>query len=379
MSAHALPLALALALASCASAVQPVPTARREAAEVSSNVRRCAGSDARGWTPASGDVSRAPVPMFVDGWFTASPSASDVTLRLVRRAHCDGCELELAWVALVPETCAAFAAVDAVWWPIAEYGPPIDATAACERTAAALERHQRTFDELASLLHRGCIRTSRCPLVFVPGGASLGPRATALVARWRGEPFFGWWWLHGPLRAATSAYAGGDDRWAEYMLDAIQAANEGVEPSFSEGPASARSLFEAVVRSLRKELHTRRSAQPPVSSVVAALRDLAAVPDDHGNTPSHRLDPRFIAVLRDGERAIPDLRQCIADEASLSRYVVTDFRGQWRVVKHADLCALAMEEILHGATPTPAWETAHEYREATRPRARRPAWPPRRP
>ncbi|MCB9614534.1 MAG: hypothetical protein H6722_19010 [Sandaracinus sp.] len=323
-----------------------------------------------GWTIASGDVSRLPTPSpepisDEELWRADYPSAQNVQLRRVRRAHapqssrCVGEVVprwEWGWVAVVPQTCGAFVSAYGVWWPVEAYGPPIEPTL-CERFDEAYPWGMDS-DRWPSPRARALQR--RCPLEFAPRGAVLPPRARAAVAARRREFDFGWTLLYPPIRAALLAFSKGDDAFASFVAERVVLAEASIAPTF-EGPGR-RDFLLIGLHGLREEL-ARRPTDTTTTSV-RRLRDLAAHPGADDETVSHREDPRFRAVVAEGAQVLPELEACIADEGPRTRYVVTDAHHRWQLVPHADVCRAAREEILTGTPAYTWWDFARDFREA---------------
>jgi hypothetical protein len=325
---------------------------------------------ARGWTIASRDLSTLPEPSpdpiaDDDLWFAEFPSAANVRLREVRLASAPptrGDEpRELAWVAVLPETCAAFASVNGVWWPVDAYGPPIEPTA-CDRVVDVYEASTGRLSRTRWFSAADRALVARCPLLFAPRGAELPPRAQAAITRWRRDFYYEWPLLNEPIEAALIAFATTQDDLAAFFVERVLVAERGIASEFDSD--IERDLLLRSIRALRDEL-ARRGAVDITDTTVQRLLDVAAHPDADGETVSHREDPRFRAVVAEGSRAIAELDSCIEDEAPRSRYIAEDPHGRWQLVSHADLCRAARDEIVAGAPAQTWWDFAREYRAAT--------------
>ncbi|MCB9600909.1 MAG: hypothetical protein H6722_16445 [Sandaracinus sp.] len=355
------------ALALLVGCVTPSPLPVAPAPRPTSHV--CPGPGVDGWTLASGDVSRLPTPSWEpisedELWRADYPSAQNVQLRRVRRAHVPESSRcvdqvprwEWGWVAVVPETCAAFVSVYGVWWPVEAYGPPVEPTI-CERFD---EAYPWGMDSRRRPPPRARALRQRCPLEFAPRGAVLPPRARAAVAARRREYDFGWNLLRPPIRSAFLAFSQGDDAFASFVGEQAVLAESNIESEL-EGAIGERDLLMGPVRDLRDELARRPT--DTTSTSVRRLRDLAAHPGPNDETDSHREDPRFRAVVAEGSRVLPELEACIADEGPRTRYVVADPHRRWTLVPHADLCRAAREEILTGTPAYTWWDFARDFRE----------------
>lgn len=324
-----------------------------------------------GWTIASGDLSQLPEPFSEsigdeELWPADFPSAADVRLRRVRLASAPpsvGPGHEWAWVAVVPETCGAFASVDGLWWPVEAYGPPTEPSA-CDSAVDAYEAGEGRLSRTRWFPAEDRALVARCPLLFVPRGAVLPPRAQAAVTRWRRDFYYEWPLLNEPIEAALIAFATRQDDLARYFVERVLVAERGITSEFDSD--IERGLLLRPIRALRDELARRESADA-TSTTVHGLLELAAHPDADGETISHREDPRFRSVVAEGSRALAELEACVANEAPRTRYVAADPHGRWQLVSHADLCRAARDEIVAGAPAHTWWDFAREHRAATRP------------
>lgn len=349
-----------------AAPITPTSTAPRST--------ECSHAAASGWTIPPRDLSRLPEPSLEpivddDLWFAAFPSAVEVRLREVRLAGAppmrrDGSSLpELAWVAVVPRTCAAFASVGGLWWPVEAYGPSIDPTA-CDQAVDAYEAGEGRLSRTRWFPAADRALVARCPLLFAPRGAVLPPRAQAAVTRWRRDFYYEWPLLNEPIEAALIAFATRQDDLAKFFVERVLVAERGIASEFDSD--IERGLLLRPIRALRDELARRESAET-TSTTVHGLLELAAHPDADGETISHREDPRFRSVVAEGSRALAELEACVANEAPRTRYVAADPHGRWQLVSHADLCRAARDEIVSGAPAHTWWDFAREHRAAMRP------------
>ena len=351
----------------CGSSVVATPTAAPNRAAPSA----CASPTVHGWTIASGDLSRLPEPFSEpigdeELWSADFPSAADVRLRRVRLASAPPSRRprhEWAWVAVVPETCGAFASVDGLWWPVEAYGPPMESSH-CDHVVDAYEGGTGRLSRSRWFPRPERALVARCPLLFAPRGAELPPRAQAAITRWRRDFYYEWRLLEEPIEAALVAFSTGQDDVAAFFVERVLVAERGIASEFDSD--IERDLLLRSIRALRDELARRESAGT-TSTTVHGLLELAAHPDADGETISHREDPRFRSVVAEGSRALAELEACVANEAPRTRYVAADPHGRWQLVSHADLCRAARDEIVSGAPAHTWWDFAREHRAATGP------------